>query len=88
MPYTYESNTDPANLGRREQEKNWKRRNSDFKNTFEGDITQATPAFTITESALPMSTTTRITDREDPEGVAERHTHVYGVIQPDWVVEP
>ncbi len=84
MPYSIESGQN----GRREQEKAWKRRNSDGKTTLDGEVTHAPPAFIMTESALPISDASRPADREDPEGVAERHTHVYGVPQPDWVVEP
>lgn len=85
-PYTTESSSDGT--GRREQEKNWRNRNSDGINTFEGERTQGPPAFSIVESALPMTEGQRPSDREDPEGVAERHEHLYDVEEPDWEVQP
>lgn len=88
MPYSSESSSDPDDPGRREQEKAWKQRNSDGRNTFEGERTQGPPAFDLDEYPLPMSEEQRPTDREEPEGVTERHTHVYDVTEPDWEVQP
>lgn len=57
--------------------KRWRRRNSDGRDTFEGEHTQFPPAFTLDEYPLPKPDSERPTDRLDPEGVAVRHTHVW-----------
>ena len=86
MPYTDESNSEGT--GRREQEQTWKDRNSDFRNTFEGARTESPPNRTIVEYDLPKPDAERPGNREDPEGVAERHEHDWNVDEPDWEVEP
>lgn len=73
--------------------KNWRQRNSDGRNTFEGERTQAPPAFDLEEHDLSLTTAQRpgtdpLSDDEDEtdpgaasaraeDGAAIRHVHVY-----------
>ncbi len=59
--------------------KQWRRRNSDMIDTFEGERTAPTASIELDEYALPMTADERIANPDDPEGVAIRHTHVWGV---------
>jgi hypothetical protein len=86
MSYTEESN--PDGTGRREREKAYKQRNSDGKNTFEGERSQAPPGFDRVEYPLPKLESERPTDRS-VSGAAERHEHAYDpATDIDWVPEP
>jgi hypothetical protein len=65
----------------RDERKAWAQRNSDGRNTFEGEQSQPPPAFSLEEHELPASAL-RI-DNPDEEGAAIRHVHVFGVDDPD-----
>ena len=101
MSYTKESSqgdgTIPS-MGRRERERAYKQRNSDGKNTFEGERTFAPPAFDLEEYPLPMTDAQRVADaaQEDDEGadLTDRgttivHEHVYDdATDIDWTPDP
>lgn len=65
--------------------KRWRRRNSDFRDTFEGITSEPTASIVVEEHALPMSESQRIAGREDLDeyGVAERHVHEWSVEEPE-----
>jgi hypothetical protein len=63
--------------------KRWRRRNADQIDTFERERSAAQPSFERDEYPLPMTESQRLTDREEPEGVAIRHEHIWAVENPD-----
>lgn len=48
-----------------QQRKAWRQRNSDGRNTFEGERTQGPPGFTLTEYALPLTDSQRLGQPSD-----------------------
>lgn len=63
--------------------KAWRQRNSDGRNTFNGERTQDPPAFDLVESALPLGTVRITPDVDGEQGHAVRHGHVF-----DEALEP
>lgn len=66
-------------LDYRMAEKRWRRRNSDMRDTWEGERSAPPPARLVEEHELPMTEDERPAGREEPGGVAERHVHAWGV---------
>lgn len=64
----------------RDAQKRWRRRNSDFLDTWERERSASPPARAIVESALPPGT--YLETPEEPAGVSERHVHTWGVDEP------
>ncbi len=58
--------------------KRWRRRNSNFRDTFELDLTQSPPAFDLVEYPLPVGTV-RLgnPDPDEEQAHAVRHVHVF-----------
>ena len=69
----------------RTPDKRWRRRNSDFRDIFEGTTSEPTVSIVVDEYPLPMTESQRIAGRDEVDGygVAERHAHVWSVDEPD-----